>query len=59
MNERRDKMSNREAAKLTAEQIAAIEKTLNHGERVEIIPTKNGIVMYKESRRKISIEPAS
>jgi len=52
-------MSNREAVKLTAEQIAAIEKTLNHGERVEIIPTKNGIVMYKESRRKITIEPAS
>ena len=50
-------MSNREAVKLAAEQIAAIEKTLNHGERVEIIPTKNGIVIYKESRRKITIEP--
>jgi len=50
-------MSNREAVKLTAEQITAIEKTLNHGERVEIIPTKEGAKLVKIGRRNIKCEP--
>jgi len=48
-------MSNREAVKLTAEQIAAIEKTLNHGERVEIFRIKDGIRIIKVSRRDVKL----
>ena len=51
-------MSNRETVKLTAEQIAAIEKTLNHGERVELIPTKDGVKLIKVVRRNVKTEPS-
>lgn len=50
-------MSNREAVTLTDEQIAAINKILTHGERVELIPTKEGAKLIKVVRRNIKTEP--
>ena len=46
-------MSNREAVTLTDEQIAAINKTVTNGDRVEIIPTKDGARIVRIVRRNI------
>ena len=42
--------------KLTDEQIKAIERTLDKGERVELIPTKDAIKVLRVRRNAIKIE---
>lgn len=51
-------MSNREAVKLTEKQIAAINDTVSKGDRVEIIPTKDGARIVRIMRQNIKNEPA-
>jgi len=46
-------MSNRNAVTLTKEQIAVINNTVSRGDRVEIIPTKEGARIVKILRRNV------
>ena len=39
--------------KLTLEQIRAIESVLHKGDRVEIVPTKDGVKLLKVQRKTI------
>lgn len=41
--------------KISYEQLEAIEKTLAKGDRVEIIPTKDGIAINRIKREKIRV----
>lgn len=40
--------------KLTDEQVRIIEKTLAKGDRVEIIPTKDGYKLFEATRKLLS-----
>lgn len=51
-------MGKREAEALTRDQIAAINKTLSNGDRVELIPTKDGVRIVKVIRRNMKNDPA-
>lgn len=42
--------------KLTVEQIQAIEQTLNKGDRVEIIPVKDGAKILHINRKEITVD---
>lgn len=39
--------------KLTAEQIKAIEKTISQGDRVEVVPNKDGAKLLKVKREEV------
>lgn len=41
--------------KLTPEQIKKIEEVINKGDRVEIIPVKDGVRIVQETRKEIEI----
>ena len=42
-----------ESVKLTAAQIAAIERTLTAGDRVELVPIKDGAKVFQVKRKEI------
>lgn len=42
--------------KLTAAQIAAIERELTSGNRVELVPVKNGARLYQVRRKELNKE---
>lgn len=42
--------------KLTPEQIAAIEETLTFGNRVELVPVKDGARLYQVRRKELNKE---
>ena len=54
-----DNMSMEAQYQLSEQQIAAINRTLNHGERVELFRDKNGIRIIKVKRRDISLSAES
>ena len=43
-----------ETVKLTAAQIAAIERTLTAGDRVELVPVKDGAKVFQLRRKEIN-----
>ena len=43
-----------ESVKLTAAQIAAIERTLTAGDRVELVPVKDGANVFQLRRKEIN-----
>ncbi len=43
-----------ETVKLTAAQIADIERTLTAGDRVELVPVKNGAKVFQLRRKEIN-----
>ena len=45
-----------ESVKLTAAQIAAIERTLTAGDRVELVPVKDGAKVYQVRRKELNKE---
>ena len=42
-----------EKYKLTQEQIIAIQRVLSNGDRIELIPVKDGIKVIQESRKEL------
>lgn len=48
-----------ESVKLTAAQIAAIERTLTAGDRVELVPVKDGAKVFQLRRKEIKENTAS
>lgn len=52
-------MYNTGKVRLEAAQIAAIEDTLNKGDRVEIIPIKDGVKILKVERKEIPVRKRS
>lgn len=42
-----------EMKKLTQEQIQKIEEVINKGDRIEVIPVKDGIKIIQETRKEI------
>lgn len=42
--------------RLTAEEIAAMECALNRGERLELVPLKDGVKMYRIRREQLKAE---
>lgn len=44
--------------KLTPEQIAAIEETLTFGNRVELVPVKDGAKVFQVKRKEIANKDA-
>ena len=48
-----------ESVKLTAAQIAAIERTLTAGDRVELVPVKGGAKVFQLHRKEIKENTAS
>lgn len=51
-------MSNSTAYKLSAEQIAAIERAANRNIRVEIVPGKDGLKLLQVKRSELKSNPA-
>ena len=47
-----------ESIKLTAAQIAAIERTLTAGDRVELVPVKDGAKVFQLRRKEIQGDTA-
>lgn len=45
--------TNSSKIELTKEQLQAIERTLNKGDRVEIIPTREGCKVFKVKRENL------
>ena len=45
-----------ETIKLTPEQITAIERTLTAGDRVELVPVKDGAKVYQVRRKELNKE---
>lgn len=39
--------------KLTAEQIAAIERVVNRGDRAEVVPVKDGVKILRAKREEV------
>ena len=48
-----------ESVKLTAAQIAAIERTLTAGDRVELVPVKGGAKVFQLRRKEITGDTAA
>lgn len=42
--------------KLTPEQIRAIEATVSRGDRVEVVPVKDGLKILRTKREEIKVE---
>ncbi len=42
-----------QTVKLTAAQIAAIERTLSNGDRVELVPAKDGAKVFQTKRKEV------
>lgn len=51
-------MSNSPSYKLSAEQIAAIERAANRNIRVEIVPGKDGLKLLQVKRSELKSNPA-
>ena len=47
-----------QTVKLTAAQIAAIERTLTAGDRVELVPVKDGAKVFQVKRKEITGDTA-